>query len=173
MSSKRIGYPECRCDEGVLQMTAAEELRYLILAAQREGNRMLTAALRPLGLTPSQAEVLRVLQSHDKLSLVALGERLICEGGSPSRLVARLVAAGLVEQKQSEEDSRKVTLTLTQAGRDAAARIDAAEAELYGAIEALLDDAPVPELLALLRRFVEGRPAGKALTRRQACKLDT
>ena len=49
-------------------MNEAEELRYLVLAAQREGNRMLAKGLHPLGLTPSQAEVLRVLQDHQPLS---------------------------------------------------------------------------------------------------------
>jgi len=34
----------------------SEELRYLILAAQREGDRALSAALRPYGLTTAQAE---------------------------------------------------------------------------------------------------------------------
>ena len=43
-------------------MRPVEELRFLILAAQREGNRMLSHALRPLGITPAQAEVLRLLQ---------------------------------------------------------------------------------------------------------------
>ena len=38
-------------------MQPVEELRYLMLAVQREGNRTLTEALRPLDLTPSQAEV--------------------------------------------------------------------------------------------------------------------
>src|SRR5215212_5438791 len=47
-------------------MNEVEELRYLVLAAQREGNRMLAQGLRPLGLTPSQAEVETVL--HDTIS---------------------------------------------------------------------------------------------------------
>jgi len=72
-------------------MNSLEELRYLILAAQREGDRLLTTALAPLGLTTSQAEVLRVLQDHSPLSLLELGERLICVTGSPSRLVNALV----------------------------------------------------------------------------------
>ena len=38
-----------------------DELRYLILAAQREGSRRLGEALRHLDLTPAQAEVLDVL----------------------------------------------------------------------------------------------------------------
>ena len=37
-------------------MRPVEELRFLILAAQREGNRMLAQALRPLGITPAQAD---------------------------------------------------------------------------------------------------------------------
>ena len=76
-------------------MQPIEELRYLILAAQREGNRLFADVLRPLHLTPSQAEVLRVLQDHEPLSLIALGDLLVCETGSPSRLVQGLVFAVL------------------------------------------------------------------------------
>jgi hypothetical protein len=36
-------------------MIPIEELRYLILAAQREGNRLFADALRPFHLTPSRA----------------------------------------------------------------------------------------------------------------------
>lgn len=147
-------------------MIPIEELRYLILAAQREGDRMLTSALRPLGLTPSQAEVLRVLQERAPLSLAEVGDLLVCETGSPSRLVARLVKAGLIEQRPSATDSRKVTLTLTREGQDAASRVAAVEAGMYATIHALLEGHPVSELVALLRRFVEGRPAGMALARR-------
>lgn len=144
-----------------------EELRYLILAVQREGNRMLTAALRPLDLTPSQAEVLRVLESHEPLSLVAVGERLICETGSPSRLVTRLVERGLVEQKRSEEDERKVTLSLTDSGRKTAFQVAAVEAGMYASMKSLLQGISLEESLTLLRRFVDGRPTGKALSLRR------
>lgn len=151
-------------------MTPAEELRYLVLATEREGNRMLAAALRPLGLTPSQAEVLRVLQDHQPLSLAELGERLVCEGGSPSRLVTRLIEGGLVEQKPSPTDNRKVALTLSEAGGNLAARVTVVEAELHASISTLLEGAPVSELLGLLWRFVENRPAGKALAKRTGRK---
>ena len=69
-------------------MRAVEELRYLILAAQREGNRLLAQGLRALGLTPSQAEVLRILSDHQPLTLSALGGLLVCDSGqSPSCLL--------------------------------------------------------------------------------------
>ncbi len=89
-------------------MQPVEELRYLVLAVQREGNRTLTEALRPLELTPSQAEVLRVLQEFQPLSLFALGDLLICETGSPSRLVNGMVEAGLIERVPSITNRRMV-----------------------------------------------------------------
>lgn len=147
-------------------MLPAEEVRYLILAAQREGNRMLTDALRPLDLTPSKAEVLRVLQDHAPLSLVGLGERLVCETGSPSRLVAGMVRAGLVEQRRSAEDERKVMLSLTPTGQAAASQVAEIEAGMYAAMNQVLAGAPVTDLTALLWRFVAGRPAGRALALR-------
>jgi DNA-binding MarR family transcriptional regulator len=156
-------------------MIPIEELRYLILAAQREGNRLFADALHPLHLTPSQAEVLRVLQDHAPLSLIALGDLLVCETGSPSRLVQGLVEAGLIERMPSTTDKRMVTLTLTDAGREMAEKVGAIESQFYEANADLVKDAPPPEILGLLWRFVEGKPAGMALARRieKETKSDT
>jgi MarR family transcriptional regulator, organic hydroperoxide resistance regulator len=147
-------------------MIPIEELRYLILAAQREGNRLFADALYPLHLTPSQAEVLRVLQDHAPLSLIALGDLLVCETGSPSRLVQGLVEAGLIERMPSTTDKRMIILTLTDAGREKAEKVGAIESQFYEANADLVRDAPLPEMLGLLWRFVEGKPAGMALARR-------
>jgi DNA-binding MarR family transcriptional regulator len=152
--------------QGAHVMQPIEEIRYLILAAQREGSRLLTEALRPWHLTSAQAEVLRVLQDYEPLSLIALGDRLVCETGSPSRLVQGLVEDGLVERLPSSTDKRMVTLTLTMQGRELATRVAALESEFYEANARLLKDAPVPEIVAFLWRFVEGKPAGMALARR-------
>ena len=67
------------------QVDRIEELRYLVLAAQREGNRRLTDALRPLDVTPAQAEVLGILAgSAAPLSVKELGALLVCESGRPT-----------------------------------------------------------------------------------------
>ena len=147
-------------------MEPVEELRYLMLAVQREGNRTLTEALHPLELTPSQAEVLRVLQEFQPLSLIALGDLLICETGSPSRLVNGMVEAGLIERVASPVNRRKVTLTLTEVGQERAERVRAVEQMMYRTIEGLLGDVSLPEIQAILWRFIKGRPAGDALERR-------
>lgn len=147
-------------------MQPTEELRYLLLAVQREGNRMLAEALRPLDLTPAQGEVLRVLQEHQPLSLIALGDLLVCEHGSPSRLVNGLVEAGLVERTPSLINGRMVTLTLTARGQERAEQVKSVEAAMYELIDKTLPDVSIPDLNALLWRFVEGRPAGNALAHR-------
>jgi MarR family transcriptional regulator, organic hydroperoxide resistance regulator len=147
-------------------MTPIEEFRYLMLAAQREGNRLFADALRPLHLTPSQAEVLRVLQDHEPLSLIALGDLLVCETGSPSRLVQGLVEVGLVERIPSATDKRMVTLSLTRAGKEMAEKVVEVEAQFYEGFVELFKEAPLPEIFRLLWQFVENKPAGMALARR-------
>ncbi len=148
-------------------MGPAEELRYLVLATQREGNRELARALRPLGLTPAQAEVLVVLGAEAPLSVRAVGARLVCEAGSPSRLVSGLVAAGLVERGGSGEDARLSVLRLTAAGLAALEGIRAAEQPLHDQIERAGTAADLARVANLLRGLVADRPAGRAVELRR------
>jgi DNA-binding MarR family transcriptional regulator len=151
------------------RIRTAEELRYLILAIQREGNRALAAGLKPFELTPSQGEVLRVLRDHQPLTLTGLGELLICEhGNNPSRLVDRLVVAGLVQRDTHTEDRRHVTLTLTDAGQIKAQQVIAVEDQMYEALDALTAGQPVPQTLETLRALADAFPVAEALHRRNA-----
>jgi hypothetical protein len=61
-----------------------EELRYLGLAAQREGNRILTEGVQPQGPTMAQAVALWVLHEWEPLALIELGSLLVCEQGTPA-----------------------------------------------------------------------------------------
>ena len=147
-------------------MEPIEELRYLVLAAQREGNRVLTEGLQPLGLTTAQAEALGVLHDWEPLGLIELGSLLVCEQGSPSRLVAGLIAAGYVARAPSTDDRRRIVLTLTPRGREMAERARAVEAALDAALRTTLSEEQVAAMRPILQRFVAGRPAGEALARR-------
>jgi DNA-binding MarR family transcriptional regulator len=148
-------------------MGPAEELRFLILAIQREGNRLFAADLRPLGLTPAQAEALRVLADYQPLTLSGLGELLVCEtGDNPSRLVDRLVKAELVQRETAPLDRRNVTLTLTPAGKRLATKVEAVEQRLHDTIARLVEGQPVDETLTLLRSLASAFPAGQAVARR-------
>jgi DNA-binding MarR family transcriptional regulator len=145
-----------------------EELRFLILGAQREGSRALTELLEPLGLTAAQAEVLAVLRDEPgPLTVREIGQRLVCEGGSPSRLVATVVDRGLAQRAPSASDGRAVEITLTPDGRAAAERVGEAEHQLYGWLGERLTSSDVAALIRALRKLVDGRPAGHAIARRR------
>lgn len=148
-------------------MRPVERFRYLVLAAQREGNRLLAELLRPLGLSPSQAEVLRVLADTPGLSLQQLGRRLVCEAGSPSRLVDGLVRAGLVTREPDEADRRAVRLRLTTGGQIAADAVAARESDLDALLETALDAAGIAAANAALEQAVRGTLAGDALALRE------
>lgn len=151
-------------------MRTAERVRYAVLAAQREGNRWLASELRPLGLTPSQAEVLRVLGDHAPLSLTGLGELLVCESGTnPSRLVDRLVEAGLVSRgAPGGSDRRQVSLSLTPEGRSLESDVREIEQGLYADLDTVGTAEQFAALLEALERMVAGRPSGIALRNRIA-----
>lgn len=152
-------------------MRNAEHIRYLILAAQREGNRRFATDLKPLGLTPAQSEVLRILGERAPLTLTELGGMLVCESGTnPSRLVDKLVDGGLVLRVTDESDRRRVTLTLSAAGRSHELEVRAVEDRTYAELEASFPAVDVEGLIAFLQLLVADQPAGMALAARIAAQ---
>ncbi|TIS56822.1 winged helix DNA-binding protein [Mesorhizobium sp.] len=147
-------------------MKPEEELRFLILGAQREGNRLLTDLLIPLGITSSQAEVISCLKAGGPMSLNALGKLLVCETGSPSRLVGTMVERGLVARRENADDRRQVELELTQEGLRLAVEIRQVEARLYGWLGQRLTPQEITTAVCLLRALIVGTAAGKAIAQR-------
>jgi DNA-binding MarR family transcriptional regulator len=153
----------------LLTMQPIEEFRYLVLAAQREGARALATALKQHDLTPSQAEAIAVLRDADRpLTVREIGQRLVCEGGSPSRLMSTLTHKRLVESTAGSADRRTTLLSLTPEGIDAAYTVSEIEQNLYRALTSILDDNQVAAVLAVLRALVAPFPTGQALQRRIA-----
>ncbi|MGH9065508.1 MAG: MarR family winged helix-turn-helix transcriptional regulator [Acidimicrobiales bacterium] len=68
-------------------------------------------------VSPSQLRALFAVHRRGSLSLGALAADLGAVPSSASRLCDRLVAAGLLDRRASEDNRRKVTLTLTGNGR--------------------------------------------------------
>jgi MarR family transcriptional regulator, organic hydroperoxide resistance regulator len=148
-------------------MDPIEELRYLVLAAQREGARALSAGLKQHDLTPSQAEAIAVLRDAKRpLTVREVGDRLVCEGGSPSRLMTTLARKGLVQSTPGSEDRRTTALSLTDEGTKAARTVGRIEQDLYAALRLMLSDRQVSAAIPVLRDLVRDLPAGQALRRR-------
>lgn len=142
------------------------ELRYLLLAAQREGARQMTGHLRLLNLTPAQAEILLVLAERAPLTLAEVGRLIVCESGSPSRIVDTLTKRGLVDREPGQVDRRVVYLRLSSRGeellpalRDIDARTDAMVTDCLNPEEQLV-------MIHGLRRMLNGTPSGTALAAR-------
>ena len=123
------------------------EFALAVKAMTRELDRVTNEAMRPLGLTGPQADALLVIGQTEPVSLKELGGLLIAEAGHPSRLVDRLVDAGLVERVAAGDDRRRIELSLTRHGRRLA---DQALATREG-------------IIALARERLEGRDLGPVL----------
>lgn len=148
-------------------MRNAERIRYLVLAAQRAGNLLLSDRLRPLNLTTAQAEVIRVLDDNQPMTIGDLGGMLVCETGSnPSRLVERLVSTGLVQRQPAPDDRRRVTLTLTDAGEKAAADVRDIENEFYAELDRASSKADAEAVIRFLEAVTAGSAAANALNTR-------
>lgn len=142
-------------------MRRSEQIRYLLLAAQREGNRRLAAALSKIELSPAQSEILRILGDHNTLTLTGIGQMLVCDSAtSPSRLVERLVDAGFINRTPDLHDRRQVHLALTPAGQKKELQVRTIENALYDELDALPG---ADEFVSTLELLVTGLPAGKAL----------
>jgi DNA-binding MarR family transcriptional regulator len=153
-------------------MDPVEELRYRILAAQRDGNRALAARLRPLGLTPAQAEVITVLARAGRpLTVREVGDHLVCEPGSPSRIVSSLAGAGLVTRSVDPRDARAWTLELSASGRQAAEAVARVDASLHDELRAgLTAEHDIEAALRVLRQLAPGGASAVALGRRLAAE---
>jgi DNA-binding MarR family transcriptional regulator len=143
------------------------EFALLVKAAQRELERRVNEAMRPLGLTGPQADALLVIGQAAPLALKELGELLIAEAGHPSRLVDRLVEAGLVERRGAGGDRRRVELSLTPKGRRLEDRVAAAREGVLELGRALVGDRDLGPTLELLRELLEHTPYAELIARRR------
>ncbi|MEU5698954.1 MarR family winged helix-turn-helix transcriptional regulator [Streptomyces aurantiacus] len=142
------------------------ELRYLLLAAQREGARQMTGQLKSLNLTPAQAEILLVLAERAPLTLAELGRLIVCESGSPSRIVDTLTKRGLVDREPGQVDRRVVHLRLTSRGEELMPVLRTIDARTDAMIVDRLSAEEQAVMTRGLRRILDGTPSGTALAAR-------
>ena len=104
-------------------MDNGTRFRYIFRSAEKEAMKKFGATLSSLNVTPNQSEVLLVLYENEPVSLKELGELLICEQKSPSRLVQGLVEKGLIYKGTSQSDARYSVLYLTKEGKEIVPKI--------------------------------------------------
>jgi DNA-binding MarR family transcriptional regulator len=143
------------------------EFGLAVKAIQRELERQTNDAMRPLGLTGPQADALSVIGQAGPLSLKQLGDLLIAEAGHPSRLVDRLVEAGLVERQAADDDRRRVVLSLTARGRRLEKRVADTRAALVARARELTGGRDIEPALVVLRDLVQHTQFAELISRRR------
>jgi DNA-binding MarR family transcriptional regulator len=143
------------------------EFALSVKAISRELERWMNEAVRPLGITAAQADALVVIGSAQPISLKDLGELLIAEAGHPSRLVDRLVEAGLVQRRPASEDRRRIELSLTPRGRRLERRVSAAREAVMQLGREVVGERDLMPALELLRELLAGTPYGELIARRR------
>ncbi len=81
------------------------------------------------GMTVAQSATIEALAATGPLRLGELGRRLGISASTLTRNLERLIESGLVERATDSEDARAARVELTAAGRRAAARLEAQEAD--------------------------------------------
>lgn len=110
-----------------------------------------------IGITPSEAGVLRFVARHPGTSQRSLADRL---GSAPSRIVAladALESRGLIERRRSTVDRRNQELRLTSAGERILAQLGQIAQEHEREIIGALSDEETARLVALLQTIATDR----------------
>jgi DNA-binding MarR family transcriptional regulator len=129
-----------------------EEVYLQVLRTAQVAHRWCVEELKPLGISPSQFNVLRILRGArpEALSSRVIAERMIERDPDLTRMLDRLEAMGLVEKSRSTVDRRVVEVTVTKAGADLAEKGAIAVRELLAERFSVLGPKKLEQLANLL-----------------------
>ncbi|MFP5308343.1 MAG: MarR family winged helix-turn-helix transcriptional regulator [Actinomycetes bacterium] len=126
-------------------LAAIERLRAI-------GGRMWDHVEDTTGLAPMQAHAMEAIAAGAR-QVSAVAEACGRHVSSTSRLVDGLVAKGLVDRAEDPTDRRGVVLTLTAAGREKVAQVEALHGRMLGRVVTDLGPEEAAELTDALARF--------------------
>lgn len=131
--------------------------------------------LQPLGLTPLQATVLRILGREDGLDQLSLASRAKVDTSTMKDVVRRLEAGKVITRARSEDDRRMQRVNLTARGRQL---LEDSRPAAMEAAERLLSPLTAIErkrLLSMIRKLIAAHdepaePGRRAAWRRRRTK---
>lgn len=129
----------------------SKQLCFALYCASRKVVQTYQPYLQKMGITYPQYLVLLALWEEDRLTVKALGERLLLDSGTLTPLLKRMAAAGLLSREHDDADERQRRICLSPAGRALQAEAHAMRADLkcrYG--EQLGDSSALRDTLQAL-----------------------
>ena len=109
----------------------------LMVELVRASRSALLASLGELGLSPVQAQALRLLTPGGTVAMRDLAAALACDASNVTGIVDRLESRGIVERRSAPHDRRVKTLALTPTGIELRRRVVVRLYEAPPAIRAL------------------------------------
>lgn len=147
------------------QLKLENQLCFPVYAASRLITREYQPHLEKLGITYPQYLVLMLLWETDGRTVNEIAQRLILNTNTVTPILKRMEALGLIARRRSDEDERRVIVSLTPKGmqlREEAARIPEQLVEGLVTDEMSLEDLHrlKEQLYAMIRFLTEKGGAG-------------
>lgn len=124
-----------------------------LMRASNRATGNIHAHLRDDNLTVSQFGVLEALYHLGPLSPGELGEKILKSNANLTTVLDSLEKKSLAERRRSAEDRRKVTVYLTDSGRELIARVFSRHAKIAERVFEFLSAEEQNTLSAILKKF--------------------
>ncbi len=135
--------------------TAVDRIVETAIYLQTESRRLAREQCAKHGITATQLNVLKLLQTVGDLSLSELGKRMSAKNSTVTGIVDRMVEAKLVEREQSAEDRRVWKIRLLPEGKALARKVEVAPWEMLTSAVMALPPPKVEQLISILLEVVD------------------
>jgi DNA-binding MarR family transcriptional regulator len=122
---------------------------------QAESRRLAKEQSAKHGITATQLNALKLLQSMGDISLSDLSKRMSATNSAITGLIDRMVEAKLVAREQSAEDRRVWKIKLTPEGRAVAKKVDVAPWEILQDALTALPQGELDQLMKTLGKIAD------------------
>lgn len=113
-------------------------------------NKRMSAKMKDLDLTPSNARFLRVINVNDGISLKEISAIMIVDKALTTRTVKQLIKSGYIENRSG---TREYCVSITEKGRTAVRDISADIKSIHDEMLSCLTDDEKKELVRLLTKI--------------------
>lgn len=144
-----------RAEPAAVDKAALDRIVETAIYLQAESRRLAKEQCAKHGITATQLNALKLLQSVGDLSLSDLSKRMSATNSAITGLVDRMVEAGLVAREQSAEDRRVWKIRLTPEGRAMAKKVDVAPWDILQRALMALPPAELEQLIKTLAKVVD------------------
>lgn len=145
--------------DGNASMLLDDQLCFALYSATHAIQRLYRPLLDDLGLTYPQYLVLLVLWEQDGLSVTDIGDRLTLNSATLTPLLKRMEAADILKRVRSDNDGRRVTVSLQSKGKRLKKRVGKVTTEVTcAAVDASNDAVALRDELVTLRSQLPDSP---------------